>query len=185
MQRGSQVKGLPSAAAELRRLFASQTDSDAKYFWKHIRYFNSHFSFTSFGVFIDHNLVSARGIGVYCFKAHGQIYHRLDQLVPRGRGPRHMQLYFYDTNETPLRIGSKGCLSLILQWFGWFWGFCRTTHTCFNSRISVRCLILQSTTLNLIQAYLLIRGDITHLGWIRSQLYVWTVMTLSRGFLAA
>ena len=58
---------------------------------------------------------SARCTGVYCFKAHGQIYHRLDQLVPRGRGPRHMQLYFYDTNETPLRIGPKGCLSLILQ----------------------------------------------------------------------
>ena len=66
------MKGLPSAAAELRRLFASQTDSDAKYFWKHIRYFNSHFSFTSFGVSIDHNLASARGTDVYCFKAHGQ-----------------------------------------------------------------------------------------------------------------
>ena len=89
MQRASQVKGLPSAAAELRRLFASQTDSDAKYFWKHIRYFNSH-SFTSFGVSVDHNLASARGTGVYCFKAHGQIYHRLDQLVPGGRGPHHM-----------------------------------------------------------------------------------------------
>jgi hypothetical protein len=24
----------------------------------------------------------------------------LNQLVPDGRGPRHMQLYFYDTNET-------------------------------------------------------------------------------------
>ena len=94
------MKGLPSAAAELRRLFASQTDSDAKYFQKHIRYFNSHFSFTSFGVSVDHNLASARGTGVYCFKAHGQIYHRLDQLVPGGRGPRHMQLYFYDTDET-------------------------------------------------------------------------------------
>jgi len=35
-----------------------------------------------------------------CFKAHGQIYHRLDQLVPGEREPRHMQLYFYDTDET-------------------------------------------------------------------------------------
>jgi hypothetical protein len=37
---------------------------------------------------------------VYTFKAHGQIYHRLDQLVPGGKGLRHMQQYFYDTDET-------------------------------------------------------------------------------------
>ena len=40
------------------------------------------------------------GSGIYTFKVHGQIYHKLDQLVPGGNGPRHMQLYFYDTNET-------------------------------------------------------------------------------------
>jgi hypothetical protein len=93
MQRGSQVQGLLSVAgpafcckdipeipAELRCLFASQTDRDAKYFRKHIRYFNSHFSFTSFGVSIDHNLASAGGTGVYYFKAHGHIYHRFDQF---------------------------------------------------------------------------------------------------------
>jgi hypothetical protein len=77
----------------------SQADKDAKYFPKHIRYFNSYFSFTSFGVSIDHHLASARGNGVYYFKAHGQIYQRLDKLVAGGRGPRHMQLYFYDTDE--------------------------------------------------------------------------------------
>ena len=91
---------IPEIPSELHRLFAGQTDRDAKYFRKHIRYFNSHFSFTSFGVSVDHNLASARGTGVYCFKAHGHIYHRLDQLVPGGRGPHHMQLYFYDTDET-------------------------------------------------------------------------------------
>ena len=50
---------IPEIPAELHRLFASQTDRDAKYFRKHIRYFNSHFSFTSIGVSIDHNLASA------------------------------------------------------------------------------------------------------------------------------
>ena len=86
--------------AELRRLFESQSDRDAKYFQKNIRYFNSHFSFTSFGASVDNRLATAKGTGVYSFKAHGQIYHRLDQLVPGRRGPRHMQLYFYDTDET-------------------------------------------------------------------------------------
>jgi hypothetical protein len=36
----------------------------------------------------------------YTFKAHGQIYHMLDQLMPGVKGPRHMQLYFYDTDKT-------------------------------------------------------------------------------------
>jgi hypothetical protein len=37
---------------------------------------------------------------IYAFKVHGQIYHNIDQLIPSGKGPRHMQLYFYDTNES-------------------------------------------------------------------------------------
>jgi len=85
---------------ELRRLFTNQTDWDAKYFRRNIRYFNSHFSFTSMGVSIDRSLVTTKGTGIYTFKVHGQIYHKLDQLVPGFRGPRHMQLYFYDTDET-------------------------------------------------------------------------------------
>ena len=52
------------------------------------------------GVSIDRSLATTKGTGIYTFKAHGQIYHKLDQLVPGVRGPRHMQLYFYDTNET-------------------------------------------------------------------------------------
>ena len=52
------------------------------------------------GVSIDRSLPTAKGIGIYTFKAHGQIYHRLDQLMPDAKGPRHMQLYFYDTDET-------------------------------------------------------------------------------------
>jgi hypothetical protein len=31
---------------------------------------------------------------------HGQVYHHLDQLVYGQEGPRHMHLYFYDTDET-------------------------------------------------------------------------------------
>jgi hypothetical protein len=85
---------IPELPAGLRRLFMSQTDKNAKYFQKHIRYFNSHFSFTSFGVSTDHHLASARGTGVYYFKAHGHIYHRLDQLVPGGRGPCHISYTF-------------------------------------------------------------------------------------------
>ncbi|KAG2659649.1 hypothetical protein PVAP13_1KG374505 [Panicum virgatum] len=85
---------------DLCRLFTSQSDRDVLYFRKNIRYFNSHFSFTSFGSNVDHQVATAAGTGIYNFKVHGQIYHRLDQLRPGKNAPRHMQLYFYDTVGT-------------------------------------------------------------------------------------
>uniref|UniRef100_K4AJJ9 Helitron helicase-like domain-containing protein n=1 Tax=Setaria italica TaxID=4555 RepID=K4AJJ9_SETIT len=91
---------IPEVPYELRRFFGSQTYRDAMYFRKHIQYFNSHFSFASFGVSIDQRLATAKGSSVYCFKAHGQIYHKLDPLTPSGKGTRHMQLYFYDTDDS-------------------------------------------------------------------------------------
>ena len=47
--------------SDLCRLFTSQTDRDALYFKKNIRYFNSHFSFTSFGANVDHKVATAAG----------------------------------------------------------------------------------------------------------------------------
>ncbi|KAL6873446.1 hypothetical protein ACP4OV_013528 [Aristida adscensionis] len=86
----------PSIPDDLRQLYTSQ-DPEAKYFQDNIRYFNSHFSFTSLGVILDQRYSNNRS-GVYTFRAQGQIYHRLDQLVPEEDGPKHLQLYFYDTD---------------------------------------------------------------------------------------
>jgi hypothetical protein len=55
---------IPDVLDELRRLFTSQTDQDAQYFRKHIRYFNSHFSFTSLGVNLDERYNTPKGSGV-------------------------------------------------------------------------------------------------------------------------
>jgi hypothetical protein len=44
-------------------------------------------------------LANPKGFGVCVFKAHGQLYHKLDPLKPSGEGPRHMQLYFYDIDD--------------------------------------------------------------------------------------
>lgn len=94
---GGKVKIVtPPLPDELRRLYTSQ-DPDAKYFRDNIRYFNSHFSFTSLGVVLDQRFCNNRS-GVYTFRAQGQIYHRIDQLVPGDDGPKHLQLYFYDTD---------------------------------------------------------------------------------------
>ena len=81
---------IPEVSAELKRLFTSQVDADAKYFRKHIRYFNSHFSFTTLGVSVDRRVATAAGTGIYTFWVQGSLYHRLDHLVLGSKGPRHM-----------------------------------------------------------------------------------------------
>ncbi|XP_044389453.1 uncharacterized protein [Triticum aestivum] len=89
----------PEVPDELKRLFTSQCDDDAKYFRDNIRYFNSHFSFTSLGVTLDRRVSTAARTGVYTFRACGGLYHALDDLVPANNGPRHLQLYIYDTDH--------------------------------------------------------------------------------------
>ena len=89
----------PESPEELKRLFTSQEDEDAKYFRENIRYFNSHFSFTSLGVTLDRRVSTAAGTGVYTFRACGGLYHALDNLVLADNGPRHLQLYIYDTDQ--------------------------------------------------------------------------------------
>lgn len=37
--------------------------------------------------------------GVYTFHAQGQIYHFLEQLIPRDDGAKFLQLYFYDSEH--------------------------------------------------------------------------------------
>ena len=90
----------PEVPEELKRLFTSQEDEDAKYFRENIRYFNSHFSFTSLGVTLDRRVSTAARTGVYTFRCSGGLYHALDELVAGDNGPRHLQLYIYDTDES-------------------------------------------------------------------------------------
>ncbi|XP_024312150.1 uncharacterized protein LOC100833043 isoform X2 [Brachypodium distachyon] len=91
---------IPDVPEELKRLWTSQDDDDAKYFRENIRYFNSHFSFTSLGVTLDRRVSTAAGTGIFTFRAHGMLYHKVDDLVPTGNGPRHLQLYIYDGDQT-------------------------------------------------------------------------------------
>lgn len=98
-RRGKVKIHIPSVPDELRRLFTSQSEGDAIFFWKNIRYYNSHFSFTSLGANLDRRYVSAAGTSIYTFQVQGQVYHKLDTLSHGEYGPRHMQLYFYDTYD--------------------------------------------------------------------------------------
>jgi hypothetical protein len=81
---------IPEVPAKLKRLFTSQVHDDAKYFRKHIRYINSHFAFASLGVTIGRRYNSLVGTGIYTFRVHGGLYHRLDHLVPGGNDAQHL-----------------------------------------------------------------------------------------------
>jgi hypothetical protein len=82
-------------------------DDDTKYFRKHIRYINSHFAFASLGVTIDRRYNSPVWTGIYTFRVYGGLYHRLDHLVLGGDDARHLQLYFYDTEDEALSQSQK------------------------------------------------------------------------------
>ncbi|KAJ9544141.1 hypothetical protein OSB04_023848 [Centaurea solstitialis] len=90
---------------DLYDLFTSQSEL-GKVFRHNIRAYNTNFSFASMGVTLDNSTANMTS-RVYTFRAHGGIYHKIDQLVPRDGHPRHLHLYYYDDQSE---------LSLRLEW---------------------------------------------------------------------
>lgn len=77
----------------------TQTTPDAINFRDNIRQYNSALSFASMGA----TLTPPPGHGPYCFRIHGQIYHRTGPLHPSSnRSPSHNQLYILDTHMANL-----------------------------------------------------------------------------------
>jgi hypothetical protein len=72
----------PNVPDELMRLWSSN-DVDARHFHNSIRFFNSHFSFTSLYCHLDSATVSMKNSGIYTFCAHGQIYHNISHLAEK------------------------------------------------------------------------------------------------------
>ena len=62
---------------ELYNLFISQSEL-GEMFRKNIRPYNTNFSFTSMGVSLGETMANMTS-DVYTFRAHGGIYHRIDQ----------------------------------------------------------------------------------------------------------
>ncbi|XP_073443103.1 uncharacterized protein [Dendrobates tinctorius] len=84
------------------RLLKGQSEF-SKNFMDNIRSINSSFAFASMGA----NISPPPGYGPYCFRIHGQIYHRTETLHPSDDQQRAFaQLYILDTttaNEQRLR----------------------------------------------------------------------------------
>ncbi|KAF8142055.1 hypothetical protein EV363DRAFT_1149524, partial [Boletus edulis] len=70
---------------------------DAIEFRTNIRRYNAALAFTSLGVEIDHEINTRGGQAPYVFRIHGELCHRVGQLIrTQGRRPVYAQLYIYD-----------------------------------------------------------------------------------------
>ena len=86
----------------LKRLL-NRESPDSKEFLNNIRGYNTSLAFESLGAQID-ELINVSGI--YNFKIHGSVYHRIGSLLPSNNdGPKFAQIYFHDTeNELNNRL---------------------------------------------------------------------------------
>ncbi|XP_060200153.1 uncharacterized protein LOC132628387 [Lycium barbarum] len=87
-----------SHAPSFERLSTAGTCAEFKHFQTYIRTYNNLLAFTSLGVSYDKDLTK-RNRSVYTFRVQGQMHHFIDDLYPAERGPRNLQLYFYDNNN--------------------------------------------------------------------------------------
>jgi hypothetical protein len=74
------------------------TDPRSRTFRQNIRMYNSALSFTSIGAKIDQQITGTGG--VYTFRIHGEMYHRIGSLLPDSETqPQFAQIYIYDTDH--------------------------------------------------------------------------------------
>lgn len=80
---------------EFRSLFLRESPQSNNFF-DNIRRYNSAMSFASFGA----QIAPPPGHGPYCFRIHGQIYHRSSSLYPdNGATPSYSQLYIIEGDQ--------------------------------------------------------------------------------------
>ncbi|KAL0302561.1 UNVERIFIED_CONTAM: hypothetical protein Sangu_3093100 [Sesamum angustifolium] len=83
--------------SELYNLFTDQS-AEGRIFRQNIRAFNHIFSFTSLGAKLYESVAGRQG--VYAFRAHGTMYHKIGTLLPSpGTRPRYIQMFIYDTEH--------------------------------------------------------------------------------------
>jgi len=74
------------------------TDPRSCAFRQNIRMYNSALSFTSIGAKINQEVAGTSGI--YTFRIHGEMYHRIGTLLPDSEAqPQFAQIYIYDTDH--------------------------------------------------------------------------------------
>jgi hypothetical protein len=80
----------------LKSLLTDKTNRNHRNFMENIRAYNSALGFASMGA----SMREQRGRGPYCFRIHGQTYHRVSPLhPPKGETPKYAQIYILDSEE--------------------------------------------------------------------------------------
>ncbi|GFY40915.1 helitron_like_N domain-containing protein [Trichonephila inaurata madagascariensis] len=93
------LKKLPTYPVEMKGLMDGSHDL-SEHFKNNIRSYNSALSFASMGA----QIVPPAGRGAYCFRIHGQIYHRTSHLHPVQAGEeKFAQLYVLDSELATCR----------------------------------------------------------------------------------
>ena len=100
----------------LRQIISDPEHMHYRNFRDNIRSYNSALSFASMGA----QIADPTGHGPYCFRVHGQIYHRTSNLHPNGGEHRQFaQLYVVESREANAtrtnNIHNQGCLHEIMQ----------------------------------------------------------------------
>jgi hypothetical protein len=87
----------------LQELYTSE-DQVAKRFRKNIRNYNSSLAMASMAAQIE----TPRGHGPYCFRVHGQVYHRIGGLRPSiGAAPQCAQVLILDTEDAANELAGR------------------------------------------------------------------------------
>ena len=101
---------------DLIKNLMTANDPDSKNFMENIRSYNSALAFASMGAQIKR----LPGFSPYCFRIHGQIYHRTSPLHPAiGESPKYALLYILDANEALQQrmsiLENAGCIPTLME----------------------------------------------------------------------
>ncbi|GBM69330.1 hypothetical protein AVEN_155754-1 [Araneus ventricosus] len=108
-----QLPAFPDAP-ELLKVLLTENSPDAKNYPQRIREYNSAFAFASMGAQIK----PPRGTGPYCYRLHGQVYHRVSPLYASDQHKEsYGQLYIFDSSEaTEKRLSNnQNCLQHVFE----------------------------------------------------------------------
>ncbi|GBN03199.1 hypothetical protein AVEN_136525-1, partial [Araneus ventricosus] len=108
-----QLPAFPDAP-ELLKVLLTENSPDAKNYRQRIREYNSAFAFASMGAQIK----PPRGTGPYCYRLHGQVYHRVSPLYASDQHKEsYGQLYIFDSSEaTEKRLSNnQNCLQHVFE----------------------------------------------------------------------
>ena len=93
--KGKVILPKPKECPELLLHLLTNSHPDSSHFKTKIRNYKSALAFASMGAKIS----TPSGGGPYCFRIHGQVYHRTSEVSDNIQNPTYAQLYFIDAEQ--------------------------------------------------------------------------------------